>query len=585
MLRDLFYAKGLVWALSFESKPGAGKLTTVKRIFQGLDLQTGAVKKTLPNVDVHTSYGDAPLFISKDYLINKTKINDGKVQNGLVDLESGKFTNEPLLVEFLLDQITANGLIYLDVITGWCGCKPTPHIGLLALAMKTKNSPPSLLTSSQERLEKGPAYGATINRKENSVQGEDWPMYRHDNARSASSSTTLPAQPEKLWSVTVDDQNGYPPFADWGKLPPTYNRITAPVIADGSIFVGSPEAHRVSAFDANTGKPLWTFTAGGLIDSPPTIHQGYCVFGTHDGYVYCLQSSDGKMVWRYRAAPLDKKIAVNGQLESQWPVSGTILVEKNVAYFSAGRVSNYEGGISVHAVDVPTGKLLWTRQTPVVKLQGGEKHRLNTYDAPRNKYEFEGVNDILVSDGKVANLHGWQFNLKDGSDVLGDNRATLLSAGTSPGLLNMDWCFFSFSGSRHVNMIFKDTLGTILAFNRDKILSAEPRIRKGPKLNTTCYDMNEKQLWTLERPARTKLITSMVLTDKHAFLAGADERLKWMKRNYANGFLWVLSMQDGSKVADLKLEIIPVLEGLAVAHGRLYLSTQDGKLHCYGSKQ
>ena len=44
-------------------------------------------------------------------------------------------------------------------------------------------------------------------------------------------------------------------------------------------------------------------TAGGRIDTPPTIADGLCLFGSHDGWVYCLRAADGRLAWRFRAAP------------------------------------------------------------------------------------------------------------------------------------------------------------------------------------------------------------------------------------------------------------------------------------------
>ena len=80
-------------------------------------------------------------------------------------------------------------------------------------------------------------------------------------------------------------------------------KLTAPVVAGGRVFVASVDTHTVHALDGSSGRTVWSFTAGGRIDSPPTIYRGLVLFGAADGNVYALRAGDGKLVWRFRAAP------------------------------------------------------------------------------------------------------------------------------------------------------------------------------------------------------------------------------------------------------------------------------------------
>jgi outer membrane protein assembly factor BamB len=54
----------------------------------------------------------------------------------------------------------------------------------------------------------------------------------------------------------------------------------------------------VRCFDAGDGRPLWTFKAGGDVDSPPVIAGGAVVFGSADGRVYAVRLDDGREIWR-----------------------------------------------------------------------------------------------------------------------------------------------------------------------------------------------------------------------------------------------------------------------------------------------
>jgi outer membrane protein assembly factor BamB len=64
-------------------------------------------------------------------------------------------------------------------------------------------------------------------------------------------------------------------------------RPTAPIIAADKVFVCDIDTHTLYALDGH-GEILWTFTADGRIDSPPTYYQGMLLFGSRDGWIYCL---------------------------------------------------------------------------------------------------------------------------------------------------------------------------------------------------------------------------------------------------------------------------------------------------------
>ena len=49
-----------------------------------------------------------------------------------------------------------------------------------------------------------------------------------------------------------------------------------------------------------------------------------------------------------------------------------------------------------------------------------------------------------------------------------------------------------------------------------------------------------------------------------------------------DGFLWAFKSDNGQRVKELKLVSPPVFDGMAVAQGRVFISTQDGRLSCYG---
>jgi outer membrane protein assembly factor BamB len=79
--------------------------------------------------------------------------------------------------------------------------------------------------------------------------------------------------------------------------------------------------------------------------------------GSGDGYAYAFEAATGKLLWRFRAAPVERKIPVYGSLQSTWPVATGVLVSNNVAYFAAG-MNNYDG-THVYALDTASGAIKW----------------------------------------------------------------------------------------------------------------------------------------------------------------------------------------------------------------------------------
>ena len=75
------------------------------------------------------------------------------------------------------------------------------------------------------------------------------------------------------------------------------------------------------------------------------------------GIVLCLEAATGRGIWKFPAAPLERKIPVYGKLLSTWPAASGVLIEDGTAYVAAGLV-NYDGTY-VYALDAATGKLRW----------------------------------------------------------------------------------------------------------------------------------------------------------------------------------------------------------------------------------
>jgi len=344
---DIFVINGVVWVgnLRAGSAPGF----TV-----GRDLKTGKVVRSLRP---QRGWGHHRCYRNKA-TVQWLLVGRGGVQ--FIDPESGNvIANSWYRGACQYGVMPANGLLYVPQHS--CACQPEELLtGLNALSPKTSQGP-----GSPPRLEKGPAFAsppaASADRSTH-----DWPTYRCNTGRSGYNDVATPRQLGLAWKAQL--------------TPP----LTAPVVAGARVFVAETNRHALYAFSAADGKLLWTFIADGRIDSPPTVSAGRCLFGTRSGYVYCLRGSDGALIWRFRGAPRDRRLFSCGQLESVWPVHGSVLVverpqksggvrrtasvgsasapsghgTRSVAYFAAARSARLDGGIRLYALDVATGQVL-----------------------------------------------------------------------------------------------------------------------------------------------------------------------------------------------------------------------------------
>ena len=265
--------------------------------------------------------------------------------------------------------LPCNGLLYTPPDQCFCyvGAKMD---GLVATSGADTSA--TLDPRSPKRLLRGPACGKPAAAPAASA---DWPTYRADAKRSGSNrQTKVPQRLKKQWDIALG-----------GKL-------TQPTIAAGKVFVAAVDRHTLYAFDADTGEQLWRFVAGGRVDSSPTYHAGLLLLGANDGNVYCLDASSGELAWRFLAAPNDRRIVAFGQVESPWPVHGTVLVTNSLAYVAAGRSTLIDGGAHFFALRPRSGHVVYYAHV--------EQPRPDLSQDVGEHFAMDGSNvDVLTTDG------------------------------------------------------------------------------------------------------------------------------------------------------------------------------------------
>jgi len=328
---DLFLIDGLVWT----AQTGASQQSGTH--FQAVDAKTGDIRH-----DFVADQIEAFFMHQRCYPGRATQRYIMTSGTGTEFLELG--TEQCELHHWLRGSciygvMPCNGLLYKPPES--CACyyqSKLPHFCALAPAGAESRGE----TSKEDRLEKGPAYGdvlgllGAIAR----LKSDSWPTYRHDNSRSGATETAVSAEVNEIWQTDIG------------------GRLSTMTAADGKLFVTAIDQHTVCALAADSGDKIWSYTTGGRVDSPPTIWNSLAIFGCADGWVYCLKATDGKLVWRFRAAPADDKHICYQQVESVWPLHGSVLVYDGVAYCLAGRNMFVDGGMRLVRLDCATGKTL-----------------------------------------------------------------------------------------------------------------------------------------------------------------------------------------------------------------------------------
>ncbi len=190
----------------------------------------------------------------------------------------------------------------------------------------------------------------------------DWPTYRFDPTRNATTDDRLPTELFQQWCY----KPAHPPEPAWPmpseELPRMHvDNAYHVAVADGRIFIGCSMTDKIYALDAETGERIWRFYTDGPVRFAPTVSDGRVFAGSDDGYVYCLDAEDGTLIWKYRAGYSDEKVIGNGRMISLWPVRTNVLVEDGVAYFAAG-VFPYEG-LYICALRCTDGSVVWVNDT------------------------------------------------------------------------------------------------------------------------------------------------------------------------------------------------------------------------------
>ena len=486
--------------------------------------------------------------------------------------------------------LPANGLLYVPPHN--CACYIRAKLsGFMALNARP-SSAGRLQINEKQRLQRGPAFGQTLNCGAGSHSG-DWPTYRHDAARSGKTETQVGSKLKLGWRTKPG------------------GNLTSPVVANNRVFLASTDEHVLFSLQAQTGELLWQYSFDARIDSPPTIYEGLVLTGSRDGSVVALRASDGTLVWRFQAAPERRMIVSRGQIESVWPVHGSVLVVDDTVYFAAGKSSYLDGGLRLYGLEPHTG-----RKVIEVILESRREDGSQTLD----KEGVDGfLNDILSDDGEHLFM---RHQILDKAGTPKTGRIThlhspdgYLSSSTTSRLL---WTYAPLYTSPHQGAFYDVRLsrvlfpsGRIMVEDDDTIygfgqnhyadmrkMRANPggtfALFSCPKYSDVPKDRTAREYrklalagkhqvrfhWWKEIPIQ---VWAMVKTEDVLFVAGPRGRESVPQdalEGKTPGRLLAVLPSDGTVLSEMALPGMPVWDGMAAARGNLYLALADGSTVC-----
>jgi outer membrane protein assembly factor BamB len=443
---------------------------------------------------------------------------------------------------------------------------------------------------------------------------DDWPTYRHDNARSGATRETVKPPLTQCWVF----QPSHSPLPAWGEPNPRpvggwygqtelrrvhFDDAFQVVVSGGAVYFGSSADGRVMAVDAKTGRERWSVLTGGPVRLAPTVWRDKVYVGSDDGCVYCLRGSDGGELWKFRAAPHERRVLGSGKMISLWPVRTGVLVDDGTAYFGAG-IFPAEGAY-MYAVGAEDGKLKWCNdagaEAPQSRLspQGYLLASTSRLFAPLGRVSpaaFDRQDGRLLYEAYVEHIIGGTYaTLADNQLFTGTEQ--LIGFDQESPRVHSSW----FWGQQLIvapDAFYAATGRELFAVRRDRYAGASLRrkglldrqrdlrtqiqkAKRGPEaalkalqtqLDTVNLQLKESEaligaseMWRVSCDCTEALVMA-----GNVLLAGGDRKVQAF--DAASGrLLWAG-------------EVAGKARGLAVADGRLFVSSDTGAIYSFGAE-
>jgi outer membrane protein assembly factor BamB len=397
----------------------------------------------------------------------------------------------------------------------------------------------------------------------------DWPTYRGDAARSGYTAEALPAQLSLAWTW----QPAHPPQPAWPRDDRMlFDRANDVAVAEGLVFFGSSADCRVIALDAKTGRERWSFFTGGPVRFAPTVWKGRVYAVSDDGYLYCLAAADGALVNRWRGGPTDELILGNGRMVSRWPARGGPVVLDGIVYWAAGIWQS--DGIFLEAIDAETGQRVW-RNDEAGKIYMPQPHGGANAESgvSAQGYLVATADHLLVPTGRAVPAG---FMRESGRFLYYHLQANGHTGGTQaivagPSFFNGGVRFKVATGATEGKL----GAGIVAAMPAGIIHASPTEVRLVKTIEKLLPDRKGVPTKTLVH----ETAWSVPGVSGGASLIVAGETI------VAGGGKSVTTVDAKTQKVLATHQVDGIPYGLAAAGGRLFVSTDQGTIYCFGGEK
>ncbi len=413
---------------------------------------------------------------------------------------------------------------------------------------------------------------------------EDWPTWRHDANRSAATPEELRSSLHLAWVRELPV-----PRPAWpGEPRAAFDAVHEPVAAGRTLFLGLNCTDRVIALDTRTGQERWSFYAGGPVRFAPLVWEGRVYFPCDDGNLYCLRAEDGSLAWRFRAAPQERRVLGNGRLISTWPARGAPVIVDDVLYFGAGIFPFM--GTFLYALDPRSGEVIWSNDGIGPYYNPQEPHGSGSFGGVAPQGYLAAAGDRLVVpcgraraalfDRGSGTLQPYYTGWKGGHCfVAGTDRFFFMGPmlfGLEEGLLG-----FSLADRWYSECLDLPVLADTTAYVVGKEGIAAYAL--GPVEIPVEHSREWKRDYEYKLLGSGEKLRPLPLDP-----TPAAERI-WLKagqRLFAGGSGELLAIDlpagDGPLRIGWQASVDGEIGSVIAADGRLFVSTREGHLYCYG---
>ena len=417
------------------------------------------------------------------------------------------------------------------------------------------------------------------------IQAADWPAWRHDQQRSAATDEQLASQLHLHWVRQLTALQ--PAWPEDLRL--QFDASYEPVIAGQTMVYGSSANDSLTAVDLDTGKILWRFFTDGPVRFAPVLYRGRVFAGADDGAMYCLNLKDGRLLWKFMAAPTQRRVIGNDRLVSVWPVRGGPVLAGGRIHFTVG-VWPFEGTF-LYSLDPDTGQpasdsvaqqakttpefdvttlndmtpqgYLTVAGTRLYIPQG--RAAVTAMDTATHQFQLYKYRTSSVTNYHVCGRGRWLFHGAVAFDAQTGKQLGLTVR--TPVLTD--------------KVLYAAQAGQVAAYDLTQPQLVEKTDRRGKKTQTETL----KQLWSL--PAAD--VVSAPAKNRKQWLAANPLAIDIKAGNRLYGHqgqtVFALDLPQGKQAAKVSWthKIDGNVASVLAANGHLVVVTREGKLFCFGA--